>query len=80
MTSLGDAVHYVARGSLDGKFPPTCRAAIVTEREEAFTPEVDRVGLAAINPTGLFFHALSDGGCVRGSGPGQFHDPGECPG
>jgi hypothetical protein len=79
MTALGDTVHYVARGSADGKYPPVCRAAIVTEYQEAFTSELDRVGLAAINPTGIFFHALSDGGCTRGTGPGQFHDVSECP-
>jgi hypothetical protein len=84
MTALGDTVHYVARGSLDGKYPPTCRAAIITEHQDAFRGEravidVERVGLAAINPTGVFFHALSNGGCTRGTGPGQFHDVSECP-
>jgi hypothetical protein len=74
MTALGDTVHYVARGSLDGKYPPTCRAAIVTELASG---DADHVGLTAINPTGLFFHSLSDGGCTRGAGPGQFHDVGE---
>jgi hypothetical protein len=52
-------VHYVSRGSADGVFPPACRAAIVTEvsrREEG------AVGLCVQNPTGLFFHPLSDGG------------------
>lgn len=29
--SVGRIVHYVARGSLDGKYPPVCRAAIITE-------------------------------------------------
>ncbi len=27
----GRIVHYVARGSADGVFPPACRAAILTE-------------------------------------------------
>jgi hypothetical protein len=72
VTSLGDTVHYVARGSLDGVYPPTCRAAIVTEVGSA-----DRVGICAVNPTGLFFHPLPEG-CLRGQGPGEFHDPSEC--
>jgi hypothetical protein len=29
--SVGRIVHYVARGSADGVFPRTCRAAIITD-------------------------------------------------
>lgn len=66
--SVGRVVHYVARGSADGRFPPACRAALVTEvtpitGEEAAQAEIEswdedqrcRVSLAVLNPTGLFF-------------------------
>ncbi|MCD2193495.1 hypothetical protein LQ327_08880 [Actinomycetospora endophytica] len=83
--SIGRAVHYVARGSADGAFPPVCRAADVTEvADEA------HVGLAVKNPTGLFFHPLAmnggvslDEGTDQASGQhphrlcdGRFHAPG----
>lgn len=29
--SVGRVVHYVARGSADGVFPPACRAATITD-------------------------------------------------
>lgn len=54
-------VYYKARGSADGKFPKTDRAAIVTDVREAFP--IDPSGhdihyelrLCVINPEGLFF-------------------------
>jgi hypothetical protein len=58
--TVGRIVHYVARGSADGRFPKVCRAALVTE----VAADESTVGLCAINPTGLFFHPLSDGGCA----------------
>ncbi|MER0443022.1 hypothetical protein ABR738_00275 [Streptomyces sp. Edi4] len=48
---LGRIVHYVARGSADGRFPCTCRAAIVTAVDEAGQP-----ALAVLNPEGLYFN------------------------
>lgn len=60
--AVGATVHYVSRGSLDGKFPPACRAATVTEVDPT---DPNRVGLCVTNPTGLFFYPLADGGCVR---------------
>lgn len=57
--SVGRVVHYVARGSADGRFPSACRAADITEVDS----ENDQiVGLMVKNPTGLFFHSLADGG------------------
>lgn len=51
--TVGRIVHYVARGSADGVFPPACRAAIVTEVD----PQDDGgVGLCVLNPTGQFFN------------------------
>ncbi|MCX5066649.1 hypothetical protein OOJ91_12245 [Micromonospora lupini] len=61
--TVARAVHYVARGSADGKFPPACRAAIVTE-----VGSDGRVGVAVLNPTGVFFHPLADGGLERHDG------------
>lgn len=54
--SINSLVHYVARGSKDGIFPATCRAAVVTEVGDT------QVGIMVMNPTGLFFHSLADGG------------------
>jgi hypothetical protein len=61
--SVGRIVHYVSHGTpprSDGSqaFTSQCRAAIVTE-----VGDNDTIGLCAINPTGLFFHSLADGGC-----------------
>lgn len=54
--SVGRVVHYVSRGSADGKFPATCRAAIVTDvaGKQPASAQV-LVSLAVLNPTGLFF-------------------------
>lgn len=65
--SVGRIVHYVARGSADGQFPSTCRAAIIAEvyskqnppREPEAVPGVETaewVALAVLNPTGMFFN------------------------
>jgi len=67
--SIGQIVHYVAHGTPireDGTqaFPPACRAAIITEVGEYpdGISNADRsqiavpVGLAVLNPTGMFFH------------------------
>lgn len=54
--SVGRIVHYVARGSADGKFPSVCRAAVVTEIAEPEQPLL--ISLAVLNPSGLFFDQL----------------------
>lgn len=51
---LGRMVHYKARGSADGTFPPICRAAIITTMRP---DNGSAVGLAVLNPTGIFFDA-----------------------
>lgn len=56
---VGIPVHYVARGSADGRFPSICRAAWVTEID---ADDPDTVGVFVANPTGLFFYSLGDGG------------------
>lgn len=73
--SISRDVHYVARGSADGRFPSVCRAAKVTEVDPA---DPDRVGLFVMNPTGVFFHSLADGGCSLdedGKRGGTWHWP-----
>jgi len=58
-------VHYVAYGTPGGEFPAgICRAAIITEINEAMIAEgaqfpfdgAGRVGLCVLNPTGQFFN------------------------
>lgn len=57
--TVGRIVHYVSRGSADGRYLSTCRAAIVTAIEG------EQIALAVLNPEGLFFtqsdtpHAIS---------------------
>ncbi|MFH8577103.1 hypothetical protein [Streptomyces zaomyceticus] len=65
--SVGRTVHYVSHGTpvrSDGSqaFPPTCRAAIVTEVDQ---DDPGRVGLVVLNPTGQFFHPLAAGGSAH---------------
>lgn len=65
MAAVGRVVHYVSWGSPvreDGTqaFLPTCRAATITEVDP---DDPQWVGLCVQNPTGLFFHPLSAGGC-----------------
>jgi hypothetical protein len=50
--SIGRVVHYVSRGSADGVYEATCRAAIVTEVHGG---EDQNIGLAVLNPEGLIF-------------------------
>jgi len=78
--SVNRAVHYVSHGTpvrADGTqaYRSVCRAATVTEVDPA---DPDRVGLCVINPTGFFFHPLSDGGSVHdedGHAGGTWHWP-----
>ena len=53
---IGDVVHYVSYGTPGGEYSSVCRAAIVTEDHEH--PE-RRLGLAVLNPTGLFFNSAN---------------------
>lgn len=47
--SIGRIVHYVSYGTPGGEYGKECRAAIVTEVDK------NEVGLAVLNPTGVFF-------------------------
>ncbi|MFJ8538169.1 hypothetical protein [Streptomyces sp. NPDC093591] len=90
--SVGRVVHYVSHGTPvreDGTqaYSAQCRAAVITEVgewPEGKTSEDARrniavpVGLAVLNPSGMFFHSLSDGGCVQsevGREGGTWHWP-----
>jgi hypothetical protein len=73
--SVGRDVHYVSAGSPvlpDGsqQYPSTCRAAKITEVDEG-NPE--RIGVMVINPTGVHFHSLGQGG-VKPVGGGCIND------
>lgn len=57
--SINRMVHYVSYGTPNGEYASCCRAAVITETGAPGSP----VGLAVINPTGLFFHSITDGGC-----------------
>lgn len=51
--TIGRIVHYKSYGTPGGEYGPECRAAIVTEVASTST----NVGLAVMNPTGLFFNS-----------------------
>jgi hypothetical protein len=55
--SVGRVVHYVSYGTPGGEHAMACRAAIVTEigRNAHPAPPGTLVGLAVLNPTGMFF-------------------------
>lgn len=67
--SVGATVHYVSFGTPGGEYQSQCRAAVVTEvvpleGTEAAQAEIEnwdddqrcRIGVAVLNPTGLFFN------------------------
>jgi hypothetical protein len=62
---IGARVHYVARGSADGRFPATCRLAFITEYDPA---DPRTAGLCVVNPSGLFFHPREMGGVAHDVG------------
>lgn len=49
--SVGRIVHYRSYGTPGGEYTSECRAAVVTETDTS-----DTVGLAVLNPTGMFFN------------------------
>lgn len=48
---VGEMVHYVSYGTPGGEYGKECRAAVVTALNADGT-----VGLAVLNPTGMFFN------------------------
>lgn len=49
--SIGRIVHYTSYGTPGGEYGKECRAAVVTQINEDGT-----LGLAVLNPTGMFFN------------------------
>ena len=73
--SVGRIVHYRSFGTPGGEYLSACRAAVVTEVDDPSDGNTS-VGLAVLNPTGLFFNQrvpyAGDGGRPRG---GTWHWP-----
>ncbi len=69
---IGQSVYYKSRGSMDGVFPPTDRAAIITDIKEIISSGVNigefEVRLCVMNPEGLFFTAW----LKQGQAPGNW--------
>ncbi len=56
LPQVGDAVYYYAYGTPGGEYPAAVpRAAVITEVADATNPH-SAVGLAVLNPGGLFFN------------------------
>jgi hypothetical protein len=53
--SIARIVHYVSYGTPGGEYASQCRAAIVTEIADC-DAHTECVGLAVLNPTGMFFN------------------------
>jgi len=51
--SIGRVVHYHSYGTPGGEYLPEPRAAVITGINDA---EEQRVHLAVLNPTGMFFN------------------------
>lgn len=74
--SVGRIVHYIARGSADGKFAPVCRAAIIAE----IIPNKDiyartKLKLVVLNPQGIFFDDVEEDNDPNVRIPGTWHWP-----
>jgi hypothetical protein len=50
--TVGRIVHYTSFGTPGGEYGKECRAAIITEVDD----EPGHVGLAVLNPTGMYFN------------------------
>ncbi|MCF1598291.1 hypothetical protein [Streptomyces muensis] len=67
---IGRIVHYVSRGSADGRYPSTCRAALVTAVDEAGQP-----ALVVFSPEGFFFSGPLPHADATPLAPGTWHWP-----
>lgn len=71
--AVGRIVHYVSYGTPGGEYDKECRAAVITQAN----PDTMAVGLAVLNPTGMFFNTsvnYDDGTAVEGSPDCQSKD------
>lgn len=69
---VGRTVHYKSYGTPGGEYPSCCRAAVVTEVNDA---TLGNVQLCVFNPSGLFFN-----GSTYGLQGGQWHWYWDCEG
>jgi hypothetical protein len=53
--TIGRIVHYVSYGTPAGEYGKECRAAIITEVDQA-VENPQTIGLAVLNPAGMFFN------------------------
>ena len=70
--SVGRIVHYVSYGTPGGEYESTCRAAIITDVAE---DDPEFVGLAVLNPTGMFFNGNVQLDDSRDPEGGSWHWP-----
>ena len=72
--TIGRMVHYVSRGSADGVYPPTCRAAIITATElGGHDPGDAQQMLKVLTPNGDFNDAVSEHrGSIRPGAPASW--------
>jgi hypothetical protein len=68
--TVGRIVHYKSYGTPGGEYGPECRAAVVTEVIDA-----ENVGLAVLNPTGMFFNSPIEQDEDQTEGGGTWHWP-----
>lgn len=86
-------VHYASRGSMDGQYPSTCRAAVITQVFTKTTlgnyainhEQASTVGLHVMSPEGVYHLTLEgSGGCKyvlppdRSRVPGTWHWAEDC--
>ncbi|MEV4091441.1 hypothetical protein [Streptosporangium saharense] len=57
--AVGEAVHYVSHDTQEGTATFPCRTAIVTEVAQ----DGNTVSLAVLDPFGMSFRDLAEGGC-----------------
>lgn len=66
--TVGMDVYYISRGSLDGVYPPTLRAAKITAiHDHNLAADNTVASLIVFNPEGLFFNMAP-----HGTGPGEW--------
>lgn len=58
--TVGRIVHYVSRGSADGVYPSTDRAAMVTDVQDVLDENLNPTGekevrLTVLNPEGVYY-------------------------
>lgn len=71
--TVGRIVHYRSYGTPGGEYAPQCRAAVVTE--VGYAHDEQAVGLAVLNPTGLFFDRAIPHAPAREVMGGTWHWP-----